>query len=35
MKHPKAAEAITAMLTQEKAEEIAWMAGQWLRALRR
>ncbi len=34
MKHPKAAEAITAMLTEEKAEELAWQAGQWLRALR-
>ncbi len=35
MKHPKSAEAITAMLADERAEEIAWMAGQWLKALRR
>ena len=34
MKHPKAAEAITAALGTERAEEIAWQAGQWLKALR-
>jgi aminopeptidase N len=34
MKHPKAAEAITAALETQEAEEIAWQAGQWLKALR-
>ncbi|MCX5690400.1 MAG: HEAT repeat domain-containing protein, partial [Planctomycetota bacterium] len=34
MKHPKAAQAITEALGTEEAEEIAWQAGQWLKALK-